>query len=179
VVGAFAGCIDLSLVREVAFPPAVPGLATDQPWISLPVGAWLLEGDLAANAVAACASPACPAPSVVGLFTAKGRSGTDLAAAVDRPERLVRALQERSERRDAKRAGPRRPEIVATVAAERLREGAFSGVLVRLSRPDGSRPAVGAAVTARRAGAVAVVVVVTTSEDGARRLVRDVVAGLA
>jgi hypothetical protein len=132
--GSLAGCLDLSLVREVAFPPSVTGLDRDQPWVPLPVGAWLTDGEVQAKAVAACLS-GCAVPAVVGVFDARGRSAADLVTAAASPERLARVL------REGRRATqPPRPELKAEVAAEAIRDGAFSGVLVRLSRPTALAP---------------------------------------
>ena len=38
---ALAGCLDLGLLSSIAFPPDIPGLDRDQPWVRLPVSSWV------------------------------------------------------------------------------------------------------------------------------------------
>lgn len=171
------GCIDLGGVMDVAFPAAVPGLRPDQPWFSLPIRSWLVGGGIEVRAISACTAPSCEAQSAVAVFAAQGRDGAELARILDDPARLARQLladpSPMSPRGRERGAGkPLRSRGTATV--EPRREGALSGFSIRLARTDGSHPAFGYVLAARRPTMIALVLVVSTSEDTARRVALDV-----
>ena len=168
-----SGCIDLSLVSAVAFPPWVPGLDPGQPWVSLPVEAWVQEGELDAVAVAGCFSPACAPAAAVGIYRARGTEAARLRVVADDPDRLARALL----RPPPPRPGRARATVRATAEAELWREGGRTGFTVRLARSDGSRAAHGAALLLDGPdGALTIVLVVSPSGDAARRIAREVAA---
>ena len=175
LVGLSAGCLDLSFVADVVFPATVPGLPSDQPWVSLPVGAWLVDGAVEPRAISACVEATCQPQAAVGLFRATGPDAARLASSLADPAGLLSSL---AQRRSGERARSGVVRTIARVAAEPYREGAFSGIRVRLTRPDGSRPASGIALAASRAGALTVVVIVAAEDDAARRLARDVAGRL-
>lgn len=166
---AVSGCLDLGLVGDVAFAPRVPGLPADQPWVSMPVGAWLTGSGVEPRAISACFAEACQPRAVVALFRAEGAEARALARVLDDPAALSRAVAGR--RRPGARPVP--PGRAADVTVERRQEGPLSGVAIRLARRDGSRPAYGYALAARRGDALAGLLVVAETEDGARRLARE------
>ncbi|WP_375461999.1 hypothetical protein [uncultured Enterovirga sp.] len=174
-LGALTGCLDLVSLREVAFPPTVPGLAADRAWQPLPVGILMSEAESEAVALAVCSPPGCGPEAAVGVFRAGGPSGDLLLADAANPARLVATLGERRRLRSG-RTGPARTPSTAT--SEPIRIGAFGGFILRLSRTDGSRDAYGVALAARRDGKATVVVVVAPREDEARRIARDVASSL-
>lgn len=172
-LGALGGCLDLGSLRDIAFPPTVPGLPPDRPWQPLPVGVLMSESDVEAVAMAVCSPPGCGPEAVVGVFRARGSSGEQLVAEVADPARLVRSLAERRAPR-----GGRTPAARAVMDSEPLRIGAFDGLVLRMTRPGRIQAAYGIALTARRGGAATIVIVVSPSEDEARRIARDVASGL-
>lgn len=167
-----AGCTGVELLAEAAFPTAVPGLPVGRPWFSLPLGAWLTDGDVVARAISACSDPACGPPAVVGLFEAAGPAAGQWLHLAEDPDALGAALAARPGARGRATAPRRtsRPDVAP------LREGAFSGLQVRLSRPDGSRPATGIALAARRGSRTLLILVVAATPDGAERIARSVAA---
>lgn len=173
-----AGCIDLGLVSDIVFAPTVPGLPADQPWVSLPVGAWVTEGGIRADAMAGCFAAACKVPAAVGLFTAAGSDGRAVASLAADPARLARFLSEprKPDPRAARGKGtrPARPKV--DVAVQRLASAEGTGFLVRMTRADGVNPAFGVVIARPNGGATTFVLVVSVSEETARRLAQDVAA---
>lgn len=165
-----AGCLDIGLVSSIAFPPTIAGLDPAQPWVPLPVGSWVTEGRIEAQAIVGCFG--CTPAAAVGLFRAEGEAGAKLLQIAGAPDALVSFL-ERGDA-EARRKGRKPPNIVA--AADRVREGAWTGFAIRMSRPDGSRPASGVALAHSSGGSVRLLIVVAASEDAARRIARDVAA---
>ena len=168
-----AGCVDLDLTSSVAFPPDVPGLDISQPWVRLPVDAWVSEGGIEPVAIAGCFAPSCSPPGAIGLFRARGSVAERLAREAGEPGRLARALMEGKPRQTVRATAPR-PKIAAD--AEPLREGAWRGFALHLSRQDGSRAAHAAVLTRMAGGVLTALVVVAPAADAALRLARDVVA---
>lgn len=174
-----ANCLDIAFVADVAFPAAVPGLPTDQPWVSLPIGAWVIESEVEARAISMCVSPECRPQAAIGLFRATGSARVRLAELAGRPDALLRELAERPARRMARRSGPARPVPAASVTVEARREGAAQGFVGRIARPDGSREAAIAALARPRSEALAIVVVIAPTQDAAWRLARTVAPHLS
>ncbi|NNM73500.1 hypothetical protein [Enterovirga aerilata] len=170
---ALAACLEVGLASSVAFPPDVPGLDAGQPWLRLPVDAWVTEGGIEPVAIAACFASSCSPPAAVGLFRARGTAAERLAAAAAEPQRLVRALLEGRPRPRSLGSAPR-PKI--TAAAEPLREAGWRGFTLHMARQDGSRPAYAAVLTRMAGGAATAVVVVAAAPDAAQRLAREVAA---
>lgn len=167
-----AGCIDLALVGDIAFPSTVPGLPADQPWVSLPVGRWLTESAVQARAISACFAPECRPRAAVGLFEANGPEVDALARSLDDPAELVRILT--APPTGARAARGRVPVPAVKVAVEPRLEGGLSGYAVSLARRDGSRAAFGLVLASRRAGRLVILVIVAPDDGSARRLARDV-----
>ena len=168
------GCLEGGLASSVAFPPDIPGLAPDQPWVRLPVDAWVAEGPVEAAAIAGCFAPGCAPPAAVGLFRARGREGERLVRLAEDPERLAKAVLEGKPRPKGATARPRPP---VAASAERLRENGWRGFSLHLGRIDGTRTAHAAVLTRQTGGTVTMVIVVSPAADGALRLAREVAAG--
>lgn len=172
---ALAGCLDLTLVGDIAFPPTVPGLAVDQPWVTFPVGSWVQEGSVQASAIAACFAPACGPQAAVALFRATGAEAVRLREIARDPGQLVRAL---AATRPTK-VGREMRAVTSAVSSEPLRDGAAQGFALRIARADGSHAAFGAVLASERPGTLTVVVVVSPSPEGAKRIAREVAAAQA
>lgn len=168
------GCLDGGLASSVAFPPDIPGLVPDQPWVRMPVDAWVADGPVEAVALAACFSQSCAPQAAVGLFRARGREGERLARIADDPERLARAVLAGRPRPRGAAARPRPP---VAASAERIREAGWRGFSLHLGRRDGSRGAHAAVLTRQAGGTVTVVMVVSPAPDGALRIAREIAAG--
>ncbi len=172
LLGLAAGaCREIATVVDVAFPSTVPGLPSDQPWVSLPVRRWLTETGIEPLAVSACFAPACSEPAAVMLLRAQGRDAADLARAASDPAGLAAALNG-GPPPPADRKGRKPPR--ARAAAEPEREGDLTGYSVRLARPDGRRSAAGYVLAAQRGDSVTALVIVAPTVEAARRLARSV-----
>jgi len=173
-----AGCVDTGLLVDAAFPTRIAGLSPDQPWVALPVGSWITESGIEPVAVAACFAPACEVRALVAKFRARGQDAAQLALMADDPGRLARELaappRPRSSGARARQVAPVSPEQRAIVSVSRLKERSGRGLLVRMSRPDGSRPAYGVVLSAGGPGRLTVLLVVASAEEGAVRLAREV-----
>lgn len=179
---ALAGCLDLTLITEIAFAPTVPGLPPNQPWVTMPVNAWVTEGGVRAEAMAGCFAEACTPRAAVGVFRADGSDAAAVARVLADPELLARFLAEpeKRPRRMTARSKPASPAPVrrAAVSVQRLAAGTGPGFVLRMAQADGSRPAFGVVVARPRGGGTSFVLVVSGSEDAARRLAADVAARL-
>lgn len=164
-----SGCLDLGILSSGLFARAVPGLRPDQPWVSLPVGVWLVEAAVEPQALSACFAPSCDPQAAVAVFAARGREAEELGRVIADPAGLSRLL---AEPRGALRHGRSRPRTHVT--AEARREGALSGFAVRLAGEDGRRSAAGYVLAARRPGSISIVLVIAHTEEAARRIALDV-----
>lgn len=171
LVVSMGACRELATVADVAFPSAVPGLPSDQPWTSLPVRRWLTEPGIEPVAISACFAPACPSPAAVMLFRAQGPEAVRLARAAADPAALVASL-ERGPRAPPDRHGRRPPRSV--VKAEPAGESGMTGYAVRIARPDGRRSAAGYVLAAERDGTTTALVIVAATPEAARQLARAV-----
>lgn len=172
MAAALVGCIDLGFVRDVAFPPGLEGLAPDQPWLLLPVGVWVTEGEIEARAIAGCLAPACAVQAGVGLFEARGRAATEIAARISHPDEIAREVT-----RVRLPAGAK-SRVASEVAVEPIREAGHDGVAIRIARRDGSRAAYGIVLTAPRPGSTTVLLVIAPTPEGARRIARETAPNL-
>jgi hypothetical protein len=160
VLGALAAC---HLV-----PRPVRGVPAAEPWLVLPLQEWLAEERTEPEAVAMCRPPECAPGLAVGVVRLAGPEADAAEAALRSPEKLGRSLSL------PKRAG----SPAGTVAtAARLKAGPAEGFLLALRRPDGSRPAHGAALGRRSGPDLRVVLVigreVEAVETTARRVARE------
>ena len=172
ISAALVGCIDLGFVRDVAFPPGLAGLAPDQPWLLLPVGVWVTEGEIEARAVAGCLAPTCTVQAGIGLFEARGRAASEIAARIAHPDEFAREVTR------IRRTARTTSRVPSEVAVERIREAGHDGIAVRIARRDGSRAAYGVVLAAARPGSTAVLVVIAPTPEGARRIARETAPNL-
>lgn len=175
------GCLDTGLLADVAFAPRIAGLPPGQPWLPLPVGSWVTESGIEPAAIVACLEPACDIRAVVARFKARGGEAATLLRIVDDPERLARELaaplRSASPGVGARRAASAPADRRAVVSVVRLPEGPARGFVVRMTRPDGSRPAYGVVLSSGGPAAITILMVVAASEAAALRLAREVGAG--
>lgn len=172
LMSTLAGCLDVGLISEVAFPPTVPGLPPDQPWVALPVGAWVTEGGIRADGVAGCFAAGCAPQAAVGLFRAEGDDAQAVARVLADPERLARYVAGTS----GPVRGARRPAARTAVSVERLRSGEASGFVIRIVRPDGGHMATGIVLARIRGRSTTFVLVIAAAEDAARGIAASVAA---
>ena len=186
-MSAQAGCLDLGLVAETAFPTEVPGLPSGQPWVSLPVRSWLVQGNVQVRAVSACFEATCRPRAAVAVFDAAGQDASRLTAALADPDALRRELVARallrpnlrstgSATKSEARGASLRPTRIDVVAGPGPGPPRLS---VRLARSDGSRSAFGHVVALRHQGGVTLVVVITADADEAQALAGAVAARLS
>lgn len=169
-LAALSGCADLGLLGDIAFAPAVPGLPADGSWVSLPVGAWVIESGVTPLAISACFEATCQPRAAVGLFRAAGPDADALAAGLADPGTVTGLLagpgRRRGLRPSRRAAGP--PSV------EGRRVGTMTGYALRIARPDGSREAVEIVLSSRSAAGLTLLIVVSDSLEGADRIARDV-----
>lgn len=168
----FLAVAGLLLLASCAYMPvAVEGLPvrpeagadpSENPWIFVPVGAWITRETVTPVAVGMCEGPACPMPVAVAVVEARGAEALTLSRTLAAPERLAARLRDGNRRRIALAAAANR-NVPAAIAARRIPHrvavsvrklhhrhlAGFSMVLRRAA--DGARPA-HAAVLARRHG---------------------------
>lgn len=168
---ALAGCLDLPRSFSLLVPGTVRGVPTSAPWIALPLRAWIAPELTQPQGIMACADAACPARLAIGVFSATGADARMLAAILDDPQKLRRAL----EAEDAEDKGPRRA-IRTVVAVEPWTEGAHRGFTIRLARADGSRAAHGAVLAERSSDSMRVVIAIGADAEAVRQTARDVAA---
>jgi hypothetical protein len=171
---ALAGCAAFDRAMEISFPPEVPGLPADEPWVALPIGGWVHDGGVSADAIEACFAGSCPQAGAVGVFRAEGEQAAALAEIAAHPDLLKTYLEQRS--RQPK--GRRKPQPV-TASLEPLAAGRLRGFALRLSRTDGSRAAYGALLVSPAAdGRLTALIVFAADPTALRRLAEGVAARL-
>lgn len=174
VLAVTAACSSLDHLVDRAFPPTVPGLPADQPWVFLPVTAWVTESGIEADAIAACFAPACKPRVAVGLFHTAGRDAASLSDIVAHPRRLQRELE-----RGGRKRFVRRPSSKTVIRVERRDAGAVRGLAARLARADGGHAAYGFVnLVPRGTGQISVVLVIGEDEEAVRRIAAGVTAQL-
>ena len=163
VAAVIAAAVLPTLAACLYLPSSVEGVPSGAGWLALPLRAWIAEGPIRAEGVAACLGDGCAATAAVGVFAAEGSEAALLSAVIRDPARLRRGL----EANDA--ADPDRRRAVRTlVETAPLSEPGFEGFRISLARADGDRPPAHGAVLARRDGdRLRFVVAVGPSADGA------------
>lgn len=139
----------LGLSACLSLPASMEGAPAGEGWLALPLRAWIAEGDVRANAVAACLGEACGGEVVIGLFTAEGAEAAALSAVLRDPAKLRRGI----EASDAADTDRRRRSVRTLVEILPLTEPGFDGFAVALSRADDARAPAHGAVLARADGA--------------------------
>lgn len=177
----FLAFVALVLLSSCALVPvAVEGLPTrgepaaqedGNPWVFVPVGAWITRDTVTPVSVGMCDGAACPMPVAVAVVEARGAEAQRLALTLNRPSDLAGRLAEGNRRRIALVAAANRT-VAAEIAARRLprkvavstralRHRRFSGFSLAMHRQeDGGRAAHAAVLGRQRGRALRVVVVV-------------------
>jgi hypothetical protein len=135
-------CSTTARLADILFPPAVPGLVGDGRWVSLPIGGWVTESDLVAEAIALCAEATCSPRLAIGVFRAGDRAAAGISDVLADPRRLARQIEGQRSRP----GGKDRPSGYGKVSVERM--GEANGLVVRQSRPDGQRAVLAAIIAA-------------------------------
>jgi hypothetical protein len=163
---SLAGALLGALLAGCSYiPREVAGLPEEQPWFALPLRSWLAEDRTEPEAVAICRDPACGTGLVVSVVRLTGEDARITRALLERPEPLVRAVEQPNPNGAAR--------TVATV--RRLRAGTSRGFLLTLEREDGSRaPAYGAALGKASGEDLRIVIVIGGSEEAVEATLRRV-----
>lgn len=177
----FLAVVGLCLLASCAYVPvAVEGLpvrpdpaasSSDNPWIFVPVGAWITRETARPVSVGMCGGVGCPGQISVAVVDLTGEDARRAERTLRQPQGLARDLEAGNRRRIALvRAAQRNvpsaiaqrripPEVAASV--QRLVSGRFQGFRLTMRRAaDGTRLSHAAVLSHRRAGALRVVVVV-------------------
>lgn len=177
----FLAVLGLGLLASCAYVPvAVDGLpvrpdaaaqSSDNPWIFVPVGAWITRETARPVSVGLCGGNGCPGQIAVAVVDLTGEDARRAERTLRQPAGLAREIEAGNRRRialvrAAQRSVPaalaqRRlpPEVAASV--QRLPQGRFQGFRLSLRRAaDGSRLSHAAVLSRRRAGALRVVIVI-------------------
>lgn len=188
--GALAGAALLGLGSCAYAPVAVEGVgppidreASENPWVFVPVNAWITRETIAPRALGMCSVEACPGRVAVAVVEARGREARDLLASVRAPSSLARRLElgnadRRRRMAEANRgvgadiAARRMPKTIAA-EANTLNYKAFRGFSLVIRRTEGEARVAHAAVLTRQDGqrlraVVVVAETATAAADAAR-----------
>lgn len=194
--GAFMAMAMMLLASCAYVPVAVEGVALrhgpaaesdDNPWLFVPVRAWITRHTATPVSVGLCDRAHCPQRVAVAVVDVGGREARVLARSLNDPRALVRRIVEGNRRRIALVAAANRtvPAAIAArrmprrvaVEARRLRQGAFSGFTLAMRRVErGERPAHAAVLARRRGTTLRVVVVIGPAAGPVADTVRAVAA---
>jgi hypothetical protein len=143
----------------------------ENPWVFVPVGAWITRNAVTPVAVGMCPGGACTSQIAVAVVDVRGTEARALARSLAAPSGLVSRVQNGNRHRRALVAAANRtvPAAIAarrmphrTVASARtLRHRAFSGFAMTIRRQgDASRTAHSVVFGRQRGGTLRIVVVV-------------------
>lgn len=187
----------MTLLASCAYVPvAVEGLdvrpvagasADDNPWLFVPVRAWITRETATPVSVGLCDRPHCAQRIAVAVVDVRGGEARTLARSLREPQALARRMLEGNRRRIALVAAANR-SVPATVAARRMprrvavearrfRHGAFAGFTLTMRRAGrGDRPAHAAVLARPRGSALRVVVVIGAAAAPVAEAARAVAA---
>ncbi len=167
-----ASCAYMPVAVDGIPSRAEPGTQSpDNPWIFVPVGAWITRESVTPVSVGACPDAACPTQIAVAVIDLRGAEARALARSLAAPSSLARGFEEGNRRRRAlaaaalRRATPavaarRMPHRVAA-SVRPIRHRSFSGFTMAMRRTgDRTRDAHAVVFGRQRAGGLRVVVVV-------------------
>ncbi len=144
---------------------------SENPWVFVPVGAWITRDSVTPVAVGMCPGGACTSRIAVAVVDVRGAEARALARSLAAPSGLVSRVQEGNRRRRALVAAANR-RVPAAIAAQRmprrvaasartLRHRSFSGFVMTIRRQgDASRTAHSAVFGRQQGGTLRIVVVV-------------------
>jgi hypothetical protein len=177
----FIAMVALLVLASCAYMPvAVEGLRpvqergaepSDNPWIFVPVGAWITRDTVTPVSVGMCEATACPQRFAVAVLDVRGAEARTVTRSLRNPASLARLLEAGNVRRRGLVATANR-SVPAAIAARRmprriaadarpLRHRAFHGFSMTIRRmEDGARTAHAAVLGRSRAGGLRVVVVI-------------------
>jgi hypothetical protein len=160
--------VSLVVLGSCAYVPvAVEGVQTreqgadrsDNPWMFVPVNAWITRDAVTPLAVGMCEGAACPSKIAVAVVEVRGRDARSLSRTLANPSALVRSIEAGNRRRRALVATANR-SVPAAIAARRMplrvsassrpfRHRQASGFVLTIRRAEGQARAAHAAVLAR------------------------------
>ncbi len=157
-------------VDGIAGRPDAGAQSADNPWIFVPVGAWITRESATPVSVGVCADGVCPNQIAVAVVDLRGAEARALARSLAAPSGLVARLDEGNRRRRALVAAALRrtpPAIAArrmlhrtTASARPIRHRNFSGFTMTMRRAGDRARDAHAVVFGRQRGAELRVVVV-------------------
>lgn len=118
-------CVEVVRFLDLTVADALVGAPPGS--VSLPIRAWMTEGEITAQALSACFEPGCSPRLAIGLFRAQGRSARTIRSILDDPDRLRREIDRRRDLHIP--SVPARP-VVTEVA--KLSEGGMPGLVISL-----------------------------------------------
>lgn len=129
-------------------------------WQPLPVGAWVLNDDLAVEAMSFCPQASCARPGFAAVFSITGTRGveTERALSAD-PASLRRAFAPKPDKTKRKSSEPRQ---ASTITVDRLDSDGAQGLLVTQTGANGKQAST--AILYRREGD-ALTVALAVAED--------------
>ena len=132
-------------------------------WQPLPVGAWVLNDDLAVEAMSFCPQASCARPGFAAVFSIAGTRGveTERALSAD-PASLRRAFAPKPDKTKRKGSEPRQ---ASTITVARLDSDGAQGLLVSQTGANGKQA--NTAILYRREGD-ALTVALAVAEDRAK-----------
>lgn len=167
-----ASCAYMPVAVDGVASRAEPGAqSSDNPWIFVPVGAWITRENATPVSVGLCPDAACPSQIAVAVIDVRGAEARALARSLAAPASLATRFDEGNRRRRALAAAALR-RAPAAVAAQRMprraaasvrsiRHRNFSGFAMAMRRAgDRTRDAHAVVFGRQRAGGLRVVVVV-------------------
>lgn len=161
-------------VDGIRSQPEAGAQASENPWVFVPVGAWITRDTVTPVSVGMCEGEACPTRIAVAVVEARGAEAASLARTLRQPPALASRLEESNRRRIALVAEANR-RVPAAVAARRmphriaasarsLRHRNFSGFSMVMRRAsDGGRVAHAAVLGRQRGRALRLVIVIGPS----------------
>lgn len=150
----------------------VTELPADRGWLPLPIGSWVLNEGIAADAMVFCPRETCQRQGFAAVLTLEGREADALEKLLRKdPASLARTFAKPPAGDDDRRKvkpKPSPPKSVTTVS--RFSDDGIAGVLVEIRARDVSgKSAATAILSARDAGALVVALAVSPDPEAARR----------
>lgn len=166
-LGFLASLVLMGLTSCAYVPERVAGVgeaietreAGGNPWLFVPVGAWITRETVEARALGICERDPCPERLAVGVFEARGAEARALSVVLRDPSTLTRQIEAGNVERRRRVAEANKgvaPELAASRLPKRvaasvspLRHKALSGFSVEIKRAEGEARAAYGAVLAR------------------------------
>ena len=156
---ALGSCAYVPVAVEGVQPREQGPDRSDNPWLFVPVGAWITRDSVTPIAVGSCAGEACPSRIAVAVVEVRGAEARALQRTLAQPATLARSIEAANRRRrtqvaTANRGLPpaiaaRRMPLRVAAATRSFRHRQASGFVLTIRRAEGQARAAHAAVLAR------------------------------